>query len=186
MEDSKIIELFFNKDEQALHVTKEKYGKLLESVSFNILGNTPDAEECVNDTWLKLWNTIPPTNPENLSAYACKIARNLSINKLKYLTAEKRGAGKYNAVLEELSDIIPSCQNVEQETELSALTQTINRFLNSLSKQNRIIFVKRYWFFKTDEEISRELSVSQAKVRTSLSRTRKKLKDFLIKEGYEI
>ncbi len=186
MDDRKIIELYFLRDDKAIEHTREKYGRLLNTVSYNILGNVSDAEECVSDTYFQLWNSIPPKTPPNLSAYACKIARNISLNKLEYLSADKRGAGKSGVVIDEFSQIIPSSENIEEKIELGALTQAINRFLSSISKDSRIIFVKRYWFFMTDDEIAEELSVSLSKVRTSLSRTRQKLKAYLIKEGYTL
>lgn len=186
MEDKKIIELYFSRDEQAIELTKEKYGKLLNAVSLNILDSTPDAEECVSDTYLQLWNSIPPKSPSNLSAYACKIVRNLSLNKLGSNLAIKRGSGQANVIIDELSEAIPSNQSVDQQIELMVLTEAINSFLHTLSKESRIIFVKRYWFFKSDDEIAAELSITQSKVRTSLSRTRKKLKSYLIKEGYTL
>lgn len=186
MDDRKIIELYFLRDDNAIERTREKYGRLLNVVSYNILGNVSDAEECVSDTYFQLWNSIPPKQPPSLSTYACKIARNISLNKLEYLSADKRGAGKSGVVIDEFSEIIPSSENVEEKIELSALTDAINRFLSSIPKESRIIFVKRYWFFMTDDEIAEELSVTTTKVRTSLSRTRKKLKAYLIKEGYTL
>ena len=186
MSDQRIIELYFSRDEQAIELTKEKYGKLLNTVSLNILDSTPDAEECVNDTYLQLWKSIPPNSPPNLKAYACKIARNISINKLGSHLAIKRGSGQSNVIIDELSEAIPSNQSVEQQIELMVLTEAINAFLHTISKESRIIFVKRYWFFETDEKIASELSITQSKVRTSLSRTRKKLKNYLIKEGYTL
>lgn len=186
MDDSKIIEMYFLRDEQAIEHTKDKYGRLLNTVSFNILGSIADAEEAVSDTYLQLWNSIPPNTPLNLMAYACKIARNLSINKLEFLSAEKRGAGKSGVILDEFCEIIPSNENIEETIELSALTEAINCFLASISKESRIIFIKRYWFFMTDDEIAKELSFTTTKVRTSLSRTRKKLRAYLIKEGYTL
>lgn len=186
MDDRMIIEKYFSRDEQAIELTKAKYGRLLSTVSYNILGSIPDAEECVSDTLVQLWSTIPPKEPPNLSAYACKIARNISLNKLEFITAEKRGAGKSGVIIDEFSEVIPSSENVEEMMELSALTELINRFLATIPKEPRIIFVKRYWFFKTDDEIASELSVTTNKVRTSLCRTRKKLKDYLLKEGYAL
>ncbi len=186
MDDRMIIDMYFYRNVQAIELTRQKYGKLLSSVSYNILGSIPDAEECVADTFTQLWNTIPPKEPPNLSAYACKIARNISLNKLEFLTAQKRGEGKSGVIIDEFCEIIPSNENVEEVIELRALTEAINKFLATISKEQRIIFVKRYWFFKTDNEIASELSITTNKVRTSLSRTRKKLKSYLIKEGYTL
>lgn len=186
MDDIQIVEMFLNRDEQAIEHTKQKLGKLLNVISYNILENISDAEECVADTLVQLWNTIPPKEPTNLTAYACKIVRNVSLNKLESLSAIKRGAGKASVIIDEFSEVIPSKENVEERIEQSALTEAINIFLQTVSKESRIIFVKRYWFFKSDDEIASELSVTTNKVRTSLCRTRKKLKDYLLKEGYTL
>ncbi|MBQ8623614.1 MAG: sigma-70 family RNA polymerase sigma factor [Oscillospiraceae bacterium] len=186
MEDEKIIELYFERNQSAIDETDKKYGKLIKNISRNILNSLPDVEECVSDTYMQLWNSIPPKEPPSLKTYACKIVRNLSINRLEFLCADKRGAGKSCEIIDELAEAIPSKENVEEKIELTALTEAINSFLSSISTEQRIIFVKRYWFLKSDEEISSELGVSLAKVRTSLSRTRKKLKVYLIKEGYTL
>ncbi len=184
MDDNKIIELYFMRDDLAIEHTCEKYGRLLSAVSFNILGSVPDVEESVSDTYLQLWNSIPPNTPPNLSAYACKIARNISLNRLEFLTADKRGAGKTVCIIDEFSEVIPSNENIEEAIELNELTEAINRFLGTLPKEQRVVFIKRYWFFMTDDEIAKELSVTTTRIRTSLCRTRKKLKAFLLKEGY--
>lgn len=186
MEDSKIIELYFQRDEQAITETKDKYGKLLLSISKSILSSESDSQECLSDTLLQAWNTIPPKNPPSLMAYCAKIARNLSLNKLKFLNAEKRGAGAFNSVIDDLSDMLPSKENIEARLDAGILSAHINYFLATLQKEQRMIFVKRYWYFRSVSEIARELDISTTKVTTSLHRTRQKLRDYLVKEGYDI
>jgi len=186
LDDSKIIELYFQRDQQAIAETDEKYGRLLRSVAKNILGSDVDTEECISDTLMRLWDTIPPKQPPSLMAYCAKITRNLALNKLKYITADKRGAGNYGAVLDDLKDVLPSDENVEKTLDRKVLCELIDRFLGELKKESRIIFVKRYWHFESVDEISRELGISRTKVTTSLHRTRQKLKEYLEKEGYDI
>lgn len=186
MNDREIVSLFLERDEQALALAKQKYEKLLYSVSYNVLQSQCDAEECVADTLARLWQTIPPNEPENIAAYAVKIVKNLSLNKLRAISAEKRAGDTYSLVLDELSEIIPSDENIEAYVDAKELGRLLNSFLEDLSHEHRIIFVKRYWLFKSGEEIASELGITPTKVTTSLHRTRKKLKDYLKKEGYEI
>ncbi|MBQ8623612.1 MAG: sigma-70 family RNA polymerase sigma factor [Oscillospiraceae bacterium] len=186
MEDEKIIELYFERNQSAIDETDKKYGKLIKNVSHNILNSLPDVEECVSDTYMKLWETIPPNKPARLISYACKIARNLSLNRLKHLKTGKRSAGSYDSALDELAQIIPSDADVEREVESTELSQIINKFLLSLSKDNRMIFVKRYWFFLSVQEIADDMAITESKVTVSLYRTRIKLKKYLIKEGYNL
>lgn len=184
--DREIVSLFLERDEQVLALVKQKYEKLLYSVSYNILQSECDAEECVADTITRLWQTIPPNEPENMAAYAIRIVKNLSLNKLRFSSAEKRAGDTYSLVLDELSEIIPSDENIEAYVDAKELGRLLNRFLEKLSPEYRVIFVKRYWLFRSVDEISTELGITTTKVTTSLHRTRKKLKDYLKKEGYEI
>lgn len=177
--NERIIELYLNRDESAIKETEAEYGKLLRQISMNILNNEQDAQECISDTYLQVWNTIPPNRPESLKAYVCRIARNLSLNKLKYLRAEKRYSGQVDAVLDELCELIPSKEDVEAQVEGLALSEYINEFLRSQSETTRIIFIKRYWLFMQPSEIARDMHVSVTKVTTSLHRTRQRLKKYL-------
>lgn len=182
----RIIELYFERDEQAIKETDIEYGKLIRRISRNLLNSDRDVEECVSDTYLQVWNTVPPNRPESLKAYVCKIARNLSLNRLKYQRAEKRYSGQIDTILDELSEIIPSNEDVEAQIEGKALFADINEFLRSQSETNRIIFIKRYWLFMTPNEIAEDMHVSLTKVTSSLHRTRQRLKNYLEEKEYVI
>lgn len=183
MEDRQIIELFWTRSENAIAETAKKYEKYCYYIAFNILHNREDSEECVNDTYLKAWEIIPPQRPEKLSAFLGKITRNLSINRFKHRTAKKRGEGQYVMALEELQECIPAVASVEQAMEDNMLVELFNRFLEGLSLEKRRIFMRRYWYFSQVRDIASEYGMSESKVKMSLMRTRKALKDFLEKEG---
>ncbi|MBQ8624356.1 MAG: sigma-70 family RNA polymerase sigma factor [Oscillospiraceae bacterium] len=182
----RILELYFQRSEDAINATDSEYGKLLRQISFNILRNQLDVEECVSDTYLQMWNTIPPNRPESLKAYACKIIRNLSINRLKYLNSEKRSSQEFIGILDELSEAIPSGEDIEAKVEGIALGEEINNFLKQQNKETRIIFIKRYWLFMSTAEISADMRISQTKITSSLHRTRQKLKKHLTEKEYVI
>lgn len=186
MNDHKIIELYFARDERAISETSEKYGGYLSTVANNILSNTEDTRECVNDTYLSAWNTIPPKRPERLSTFLGKICRNLAFNKYRYDRREKRGGGESALVLDELAECVSGRDDVEGAVERSELVREINTFLGLLSEKQRSIFVLRYWYFYSIEEISARQATSVTNVYTSLSRLRKKLHDHLTERGYEI
>ncbi len=183
MEDSKIIEMFLSRDENAIAETDKKYGKYCYSIAFNILGNNSDTEECVNDTYLGAWNSIPPQQPQIFSAFLARITRNLSLNKYRSKTAEKRGGGTA-AALDELYDCIPSGNTVLDALEAKELAQIIDIFLRGLSQEERYIFLRRYWYFDTVKAIGAVLSMSDGQVKMKLLRTRKKLLLKLEKEGH--
>lgn len=182
----RIIELYFERDERAIEETEIEYGKLIRQLSRSLLNSDRDVEECINDTYLQVWNTIPPNRPDSLKAYICKIARNLSLNRLKYLHAEKRYSGQIDTILDELNEIIPSNENVEEAVERSALSEHINEFLRAQSETNRIIFIKRYWLFMPANEIAKDMHISLTKVTSSLHRTRQRLKNHLEEKEYII
>lgn len=181
MEDSKIISLFFERSEQAIQELDCKYGRAVRKTAANILDDRQDVEECVNDTYLKAWDSIPPQAPNPLAAYVCKIARNLAINRYHANNAEKRGSN-YGIVLDEMEECIPSGVSVETELEAKELTAAINRFLSSLKPEDRFLFVRRYWYADsvTDLAINTNSSVSRISVR--LFRLREKLRNQLMKE----
>ncbi len=185
MEDTDIIELFYNRSEQAIKELSEKYGAVCSQVSKNILKNSQDAEECVNDAYLAVWNTIPPQKPEHLLAYICRIVRNISITKYHSNTAKKRNS-YYDIALDELDECIMSGLSVEDEIDARELSCLINIFLDTLSKENRVIFVWRYWFSDSVQDIAEKLGISSNNVSVRLSRIRSKLKKFLKKEGYVV
>ena len=142
MDDLKIIELYFKRNEQAIKETDIKYGKLCHSISFNILKNREDSEECVNDTYLKAWQTIPPQYPSKLSTYLGKITRNLALNRYKYYNRQKRGEGQTELVLDELLECVPAAESTEQAVEEKILVEVLNRFLNDLPEEKMKIFNK--------------------------------------------
>lgn len=183
MEDTKIIELFFSRDENALLQIAAKYGSYCSSIAYNVLGSSEDASECMNDTLLRAWNSIPPTKPENLKAYLGRIARNLAIDRYDKMSAEKRGGGQYELALDELSECIADA-NASVET--GELTKFINAFLEKQDKEKRMIFVKRYYYLDPVKKISKDMSLSESKVKTTLFRLRNSLKEELQKEGINI
>lgn len=184
MEDQNIIALYFQRAETAISETKNKYSRLLLSISYGILKIMADAEECENDTYLKTWNAIPPKQPENLPAFLSKIVRNLSLDRYDSLHAEKRGGGEVPVVLEELSEVLPDKGSIPgEENELSGL---IDSFLATLKPEIRNIFMRRYWFMDSVSEIAEESGFGLSKVKMSLSRTREQLKHFLEQEGYRL
>jgi len=182
MDDQSIIELFFQRDEKALTEIKEKYGKLCYKISGNILKYEEDIEECINDTYFALWNSIPPKNPAHLASYICRILKNLCLNKAKYNSAEKR-RDSFTLSLEELSECLADF-NTEDPTSVSALGEIISRFLRCQSENNRKIFIRRYWYSDSVREISERYGINEKTVRSILHRMRKKLNDYLTKEGY--
>ncbi len=179
MNDEKIIELFFERSEQAIAELDEKYGRVCRSVSYNILGNEEDAEECVNDAYLGAWNAIPPAKPYSLLAFVCRIVRNLSLKRYEHNTAAKRNC-VYAVALEELEDCLPSHSSVEKELEADELKCVIESFLESLSEENRVIFLRRYWFSDTYEDIANRVGLSEKNVSVRLTRIRNQLRKHLL------
>lgn len=183
MNDEKIIELLWSRSETAITEIAAKYQKYCMSIAYNILRDLRDADECVNDTYLKTWNTIPTARPNRLSTFIGKITRNLSFDRYKKKNADKRGGGIVDVALSELEECIPSKADVEQEFEETMLVETINSFLKGLPKQQRMVFVCRYWYMNTIDEISENLGMSESNVKTTLFRLRNKLKLYLQKVG---
>ncbi len=186
MEDNMIIELYWQRDQQAIAMTDRKYGRYCRVIANNILFSHEDSEECVQDTYMRAWDSMPPKRPNALAAFLGKITRNLALNRYKANTAIKRGGGQMPLVLDELSDLIPDRNGVEEKIDRNALTCAINEFLGGLSPQNRGIFICRYWYFDPIEDISRRFGVSENNVYVILSRTRERLRKFLTEGGYEI
>lgn len=186
MDDKQIIELYFKRDERAILHTDKKYGNSLHSVSYRIIQSRRDSEECVNDTYLKVWNSVPPNRPEKLFSYLIKIVRNLSFNRCEYLKAKKRGGGEYQAVLDELSYCIPDRFSTEERFDNERLAKLINEFLLSETEDNAVIFIQRYFYLCSVKEIAQEKGISQSKVKMTLLRLRQTLKEMLIKEGIEV
>lgn len=186
MEDFEIVELYWDRNETAIAQTDRKYGGYCRKVAWNILFDREDCEECVNDTYLQTWNSIPPQRPERLSTYLGKLCRNISINLFEKRSAAKRGGTETDACIDEMAEVVGRSSDVEENLNLSVLTDSINKFLASCDKETRIIFVQRYWYMLSVKEIAKENRLSESKVKMSLLRTRDKLKDFLTEEGYTI
>lgn len=182
MEDAKIIDLFFERSEIAIVELEEKYGGVCYKLSYQILNNKLDAEECVNDSYLGVWNAIPPQRPNPLLTFLCKIVRNLSIKRYHANTAIKRNS-LYNVVLNEVDRDVVAPDTVEGEVEAKALARLIETFLDSLTVENRVIFMRRYWFSDSYEEISQRVGITEKTVSVRLTRLRKQLKEQLQKEG---
>ena len=182
MEDSKIIDLFFERSEQAVGELDRKYGAVIRKTASNLLRDRQDAEECVNDTYLGVWNSIPPHRPEPLIAFVCKIARNLAVSKLRSETAAKRGSGA-DLVLDELAEIIPSGEDIEKTYETRELLDGVNRFLETLPYDDRYLFVRRYFFADPVRDIAAAMHAKESRVSARLFRLREKLRKTLKKEG---
>ena len=181
MDDKKIIEMLWARLESALSALAEKYGRRLLCTARNILGNSQDAEEAVNDTYLALWNLIPPEQPDPLSAYVCRVGKNIALKQLRSTTAQKRD-NRYDLSLDELSDILPG-DHLEDSLNARILGQAIDRFLVELRKEHRILFVRRYWFGDAVKDIAQDMGLSESTVSVRLHRLRAQLKDYLYKEG---
>ena len=182
VEDTKIIELFWERSENAIAETDTKYGKYCYAIAYNILYSEPDSEECVNDTYLRTWETVPPEKPISLSAYLGRITRNLALDRLDYRTREKRAAG-FDVVLDEVSEMLPDASTMPEGADDFALREAINSFLRSLEADMRIIFVRRYWYDSAISEIAADYSLPVGTVKSTLSRTRKRFREYLQKEG---
>ena len=185
MKDSEIIDLYFARSEDAITETDKKHGSFCRSVTFGILGSREDSEECVNDTYMRLWELIPPQRPEKFRAFIARIARNLALNMLERLSAKKRG-GRYGAAYDELSESLPSPDTVEKCVDDKELSALLDKFLRSLDCEKQLIFLKRYWYLRTVSEIAAEMHLGESKVKMSLHRTREKLREYLEKEGVQI
>lgn len=183
MEDMEIVALYWARSEDAIAETAEKYGGYCHSISFRILRNEQDAEECVTDTYYRAWNTMSPKRPDRLAAFLGKITRNLSLDRYRRRTAKMRGRGQVTVALEELEQSVPSHDSVEDQVSAAALTDSLNRFLCGLPTEKRRVFLLRYWYFLKVEEIAERLGCSEAKVSSMLHRTRKELKAYLEGDG---
>ena len=186
MEDKQIIDLFWARDEKALTETEQKYGSYCRTIAYNILQSREDSEECVNDTWLRAWNAMPPQRPNLLQAFLGKITRNLSLDRYKLGHAAKRGGGQTAVALEELGECIPSGQDVEQELALRELSRLLDGFLRTLPERDCCMFLRRYWFVDSTKDIARRYKMPEGSVKSGLHRTRQKLKVYLEKAGVAV
>jgi len=184
MEDNNIIDLYWARDEQAISETDKKYGKYCRSIAYNILTNNEDADECVNDTYMGAWNSMPPHRPNALQIFLGKITRRLSIDRWRYKTAEKRGGGQLEPCLDELSDCIPAGSSPERMTELKELQECYDSFIYTLTTTERRVFLLRYWYMESIASIAKSTHFTESKVRSMLYRVRQRLKAHLEKEGF--
>lgn len=186
MTDEKIVDLYWERSENAIKETENTYGRYFHYIAHEILRNDEDAEEIVNDTYLKAWNTIPPERPNPLKAFLGRITRQLSLNRLEQNKAQKRGGGQYIVALDELAECIPDDNKDSDIIEIMALTESINQFLRGLSLEQRRIFINRYWYMSSISDIANFYNMSESKITSMLFRTRNKLKEHLSKEGFDL
>ena len=184
MEDLQIIDLFFDRNEQAIQETDAKYGRLCFSVANRILESNEDSEECVNDTWLRAWDEIPPTRPNHFSAFLCKITRILSLKKLEFSNAMKR-TPSFIVSFEDLESVLPD-EHIAPGTEAVELGILISNFLRREKAEARNVFLRKYLFFDTVEEIAERFGMNESTVKSMLFRTRNRLREYLRKEGIEV
>ena len=186
MDDNGIVQLYWDRNDYAISATSEKYGHYCKSIAKNILSNEEDAEECVNDTYLNAWNSMPTHWPENLATFLGKITRNLSFNKYKHNHSEKRGGGEITLILDELTECVSDTDNVEQIIERQELIKVINIFVRGLPIEKQNIFIRRYWYADSISDIAKDYSMLQGTVSKTLERTRKQLKSYLAERGFDL
>ena len=186
MDDSEIIRLYWERDEKAIEATDNKYGAYLRTIAKNILGSAEDTEECVNDTYLNAWNSMPTQRPERLAAFLSRITRNLSFNKYNRGHAAKRYNGEISAVLDELADCVSGGENTEREHESRELIKELSAFVSALPEKKRYIFVRRYWYTEPVGKIASDIGMAQGSVSKILERLRKQLKKHLLERGFDL
>jgi len=186
MEDEKIVDLYWARSQEAIRETSDKYASYCRGIAFRILRSAADSDECVNDTYLRAWNAMPPHRPSVLSAFLGKITRNLSLDRWKKLHAQKRGSAQVELALDELAECLPAAQNTEEAADAGALAQLLNGFLAALPAEKRRVFLKRYWYLMPAKEIAREMGLPESTVRSMLLRTRQALKGVLEQEGFAV
>lgn len=183
MEDSAIVELYWQRDEEAVRATAAKYSGYCGRIAKNILADPLDAEECLNDTWIGAWNAMPPHRPRRLPVFLGKITRSIAFDAVRLQTAQKRGGGVYPVALEELGECVPAVPGADQAAEDHELAELVNRFLRSLPERDCNIFLRRYWYVEPLQEVAARYGLKLNTVKTSLFRSRKKLRAYLEKEG---
>lgn len=182
MTDEEIVEMYLSRNPAALNVTAEKYGGFLYAISMNVLHSRADAEECVTDAYFACWNTIPPEKPRSLKAYAGALCRNISFDRYKRAHAQKRGGGKTELLLSEAEEFLPA-EGFGSDCEEDRAAEVINGFLACLDKEERVVFMRRYWFCDDIKDIAARMGFSESKVKSLLFRLRRRLKEKLIREG---
>ncbi len=186
MEDKEIIELFFRRDESAIEHVGGKYGTYCRSIAMNILSNRESSEECVNDTWLRLWQAIPPQSPVSLRAFAGRITRNLSLNVLRGMSQGKRGGGQTALSLDELDECIPELKTPEKAAEDAMVIRALNRWLEGLEAEQRVAFIRRYWYFDSLDAVAQRMGWTRSKTNSLLGRLRVRLRKYLESEDIRI
>lgn len=186
MEEKQILQLLVNRDPSAIPLMKQTYGAYCTQIARNILESEQDVEECINDTYLQVWNAIPPACPEHLGAYMATVTRNLAFNRYRQMSAQRRGAGNIPLVLHELSDVVSSSPTPEQIVEAKELSRAINDFLSTLPQWKRYVFVRRYYFAESVETIAQNTHRTKAHVSITLTRLRRKLHTYLTERGFEL
>lgn len=185
MDDEKIINLYFERNEIAISETAVKYGSMIRGISYNILKNYSDSEECENDTYHVAWNKIPPERPNFLAAFLCRIVRNISFDKYGYNKAAKRNT-EFDVALSEIENCVVSKTTVETEVDKKRLSELISNFLRCISFTKRVIFVRRYWYCDSIKKIAKDYGFSESKVKSMLMRTRNELKKHLERSGVNV
>ncbi|MBR4776624.1 MAG: RNA polymerase sigma factor [Lachnospiraceae bacterium] len=186
MKDSEIVELYWERNEGAIRETQQSYQRYLMKIAMRVLGNESDAEECVNDTYLAAWDSMPENRPERLDLYLAKIVRAKAIDRLRYNSGKKRLSQEYMVSIEELNEVFATDPSPEDMLDSEQLKKTINDFLLAQPMQTRKLFLERYFFFSSLKEVASDCGMSESKAKSILFRTRKKLKTFLEKEGFVI
>ena len=186
MDDSAIIALYRARSEEAIRETDRKYAGFCGAIAYGILRSKEDSEECVSDTWLKTWEAIPPKEPSSLKAFVGRITRNLSLDRYRARCTEKRGGGEVPLALEELGDCVSREDTMLSQLEAARMTKSIGDFLRALPKGKRDVFLLRYWYLESLAEIAEETGCTESKVKTDLYRTRRKLKQHLETEGFQL
>ena len=186
MNDSEIIDLYFAREERAISETDKKYGPYCRNISYNILESREDSEECTNDTYMKLWSVIPPQKPLRFRAFIASVVRSIALNMVRRSSAGKRGGGNAQLVFDEIAECIADNDTVESKLDEKELIKALNGFLASCGGEKQMIFMKRYYHFRSVSQIAEEMHISEDKVKQTLHRTREKLRTYLKKEGIEI
>lgn len=186
MKDKDIVELFWERNEQAIAAASQKYGRYCKTIAMNILQNNEDADECVNDALLGAWNSIPPNKPPVFSVFLARIVKNGAYDRLRRARRIKRGGGQLELVFEELAECVSGKSAVEDEYEFKELQNAINSFLKRINAKHRKMFLLRYWYSFSIAEIAAQIGTTENSVSVSLSRTRRKIKDYLTKRGYDL
>ncbi len=179
MNDTEIVDLYWQRSDRAIKETDRKYGPYCRTIAYNILHNPEDTEECVDDTWMGAWGSRPDKRPARLSAFLGRITRNLALNRITWQNSQRRGGGELPLALEELGDCVPSAFNLEEELEARELEEKLRRFISGLPKAQRRVFLGRYYYLLSVEELAERLGFSQSKVKSMLFRARKNLLDYL-------